>query len=54
MRCRFFITNKLGEKRVHHVPKFPHRPNVNKAFSHSAAKTPVSHVRSDKKKESPL
>ena len=54
MRCRFFSTNKPGEKRVHHVPKFPHRPNVNKAFSHSAAKTPDSPVRQDKKKGYPL
>ena len=45
MRCVFFITNNLVEKLVHHVPKIPHKPNVHKAFSHSAAKTPVSHVR---------
>ena len=42
MRCVFFITNSLVEKLIHHVPKFPHKPNVPKAFSHSAAKTPVS------------
>ena len=45
MRGRCFSANKPAEKLVHHVPKFPHRPNVNKAFSHSAAKTPVSPVR---------
>ena len=54
MRCRFFIANKPAEKRVHLVPKFPHRPNVNEAFSDSATKTPVSPVRQDKNKESPL
>ena len=48
MRCRVFFTNNLVKKRVHHVPKFPHKPNVNKAFSNSAHKIPVSPVRSDK------